>query len=128
MSKPRKPIRFVSNVKANSDRLYNAMVKEWLHNDGYGLQDMIAYQRMTPIHVATCCHHERGRLNTLKFDKRFWCPTTAENSLWPHQHIAEARKLGLIAEDGDWHKAPDDAETAKIKNWMKEKGIWKGPL
>src|SRR5271157_370999 len=67
----REPMRKISPKKARSDRLYNAMVKEWL----LGRSDAIALALGKPAAPATCCHHTRGRLGTLKFDKRFWCPT-----------------------------------------------------
>jgi hypothetical protein len=119
----RKPIRKISSKKAKSDRLYNAIVKEWLAEGG-GRFDVVAVKLGQPAARATCNHHIRGRHRTLKFDKRYFCPTTIEYSLWPHQNIKAARKLGLIAETGDWHRELGDAETERIKAWMIEKGIY----
>jgi hypothetical protein len=110
--------------QAKSDRLYIKQSREWLANGGSWRTDQISAALRKGIIPATCVHHIRGRHKTLKFDKRFWCPTTMQNSIWPHQNIAEARKLGLIAEQGDWHREPGDEETERIKAWMIEKGIW----
>lgn len=115
----RRRFKPVSDKKRKSDRLYLKLSREWLKDT----IDEVALMRDLPRCVATCVHHIRGRLGTLKFDKRFWCPTTMENGLWPHRNIAEARKLGLLAQAGDWNRAPQDAETARIREWMREKGI-----
>ena|SRR6185312_3771489 len=116
----RKAVRKVSKKKAKSDRIYNAMVKEWLSED-YCAVALNVFGKFIP---ATCCHHVRGRNKTLKFDKRFWCATSFEYNLWPHQNIEKARQLGLIAQKGEWNVAPDDEETARIKAWMQEQKIW----
>ncbi len=121
--KSRKPVKKISRKKAKSDRIYLKMSREWLAEGG-GRLDAIAMALKQPAKKATCIHHKVGRLGTLKFDKRFWCPTTLQNSLWPHQNIEKARELNLIAKAGEWCNAPDDAETQRLKTWMMEKGIW----
>jgi hypothetical protein len=119
----RKPIPRISPKKAKSDRIYNKMAREFMR-DWPDNVCHVAWIRDGERKNATSIHHIRGRLKTLKFDKRFWCPTSAENNLWPHLNPEKARELGLLAADGDWNKAPQDAETQRLKNWMIEKGIW----
>lgn len=118
-----KPIPKISDKKRKADRLYNALAKEHRRQPGndYCRVEFALTGRKIP---ATCNHHIRGRQRTLKFDTRFFCPTASQNSLWPHANIEHARRLGLIAQSGEWNVAPDDAETAKIRDWMIEKGIW----
>lgn len=113
----------ISPKKAKSDRLYIAMSREWLAEAG-GRFDAVANALNGTAPKATCIHHIRGRHKTLKFDKRFWCPTTMQNSLWPHANIEAARALGLIAKAGEWNCEPGDEESGRIRNWMIEKGIW----
>jgi hypothetical protein len=72
---------------------------------------------------ATCIHHLRGRHKTLKYDTRYFCPTSWANSGWPHQNIERARQLGLIAQAGEWAVEPGDSETERLRQWMQEKGI-----
>ena len=120
----RKPVRQVSKKKAKSDRLYNAMVKEWLAEG----RVCNVYAALLPkanicCVTATQCHHKRGRLGTLKFDKRFWLPVCGQG----HQFIDANRKKAitydLLAGPGEWHVAPKDAETERIKEWMRANGI-----
>ena len=122
----RKPIRKKSSKQAKSDRLYNAQAKKYLFNDGIGRMDMVALALQQGAIKATCVHHKRGRLGTLKFDERFWIPTTMQNSLWPHTHINEARRKKLIANQGDWHLEPGDWETKRIRMWMGDNGLYDG--
>jgi len=122
MIKRTKPIRRISPNKAKSDRLYRTISKEFLarpENSFCRVHFALTGQKIQ----ATCIHHVRGRLGTLKFDTRWFCPTSFSNSLWPHANIEKARELGLIALNGEWHNAPDDEETAKIRAMMIEKGI-----
>jgi hypothetical protein len=117
-----KPIRRISTNKAKSDRIYMIVAKEFLskpENSFCRVHFALTGQKVQ----ATCIHHIRGRLGTLKFDTRFFCPVAFRNSLWPHQNIDRARELGLIALAGEWHAAPDDDETKRIRAMMDEKGI-----
>jgi hypothetical protein len=118
-----KPIKKVSTKKQKSDRLYMAIAKEHRQQPGNGFC-RVEFALTGRVIPATHTHHIRGRLKTLKFDTRFFCHTTFENNLWPHQNPEKAQALGLIAGPGEWNVAPDDAETAQIKQFMQEKGIW----
>jgi hypothetical protein len=120
-----KSIRCETPKHAKADRLYNAQAKKHLFNDGIGRLDMVALALNQGAIKATCIHHARGRLGTLKFDERFWIPTTMQNSLWPHTHISAARRLNLIAQTGEWHVAPDDDETKRIRDWMDKNSLSK---
>src|SRR3990167_2430952 len=51
-------------------------------------------------------HHKRGRLGALLCDTRFWIPLCRKHHSWVHANIAEARKLDLIAQPGEWNTQP----------------------
>ena len=118
----RKPVRRVSKKKAKSDRLYNAMVREWLalpENQMCRVMRTLGEQWA----AATQCHHKCGRLGPLKFDTRFWVPVSAAGHAWIDANRAKAVVIGLLGGPGEWHVAPDDAETKRIRDWMVEKGL-----
>ncbi len=117
------PIKKVSTKKQKSDRLYMAIAKEHRKQPGNNFC-RVEFALTGRVIPATHTHHIRGRLKTLKFDTRFFCHTTYENNLWPHQNPEKAQALGLIGGPGEWNVAPNDAETARIKDLMIEKGMW----
>jgi len=51
-----------------------------------------------PVHV----HHVRGRLGALLTDTRFFLAMHDDCHRWVHEHPDDARKLGLLARQGDW--------------------------
>lgn len=55
-------------------------------------------------HEATEPHHVRGRQGLLLFDVRYWLATCSKAHRWIHDNPEAARKLGLLADKGDWHK------------------------
>ena len=118
-----KTIRRKSPKQAKSDRLYMADAKAFL-----ALAEnkfcRVAWLRDGEKVLATENHHVRGRHRSLKFDRRFFCPTSFSNGRWIHNNISAARALGLLAQPGEWHNAPSDDETRRIENWMREKGIF----
>lgn len=60
-----------------------------------------------PQHIrATSIHHTRGRLGRLLNDTRFWLAVSNEGHEWIHNHINEARGLGLICQPGQWNCIP----------------------
>lgn len=112
-----------SQKRKKSDALYRTISKPFLalpENNFCRVHFALTGQKIQ----ATCIHHIRGRHKTLKFDTRFFCPTASKNSLWPHENIEKARTFGLIADAGDWHREPGDAETERLKEWMIDKGIY----
>lgn len=117
-----KRIKPKSAKLAKSDRIYHAMAKDFLElpENSYCRVEFYLTGRKIP---ATCVHHLRGRHRTLKFDRRFWCPTSYGRSLWPHENISEARAAGLIALAGDWNKEPGDEETKRILGCMQDNKI-----
>ena len=116
----RKPVRRVSAKKAKSDRLYNKMVRRWLAEPK---PCAVMRARREPLLDATQCHHKFGRTGTLKFDKRFWIPVSAEGHAWIDANRAKAVVIGLLGGPGEWHVVPDDPETRRIRDWMREKGL-----
>lgn len=108
--------------KRRSDRLYKEICVDFFA-DPANQYDRIELALTGAKIPANHVHHIRGRHLTLKFDMRFFCPTSAKNDLWPHNNIAAARKLGLIAEAGDWNREPHDQETLRLRDLMLEKGI-----
>jgi hypothetical protein len=108
--------------KQRSDRLYISLAKEFRSQPG-NLHCHGCVARHVPTRASSEVHHVRGRLGTLKFDTRFFCPTCRECGRWVHANPAKARALGLLAQAGDWRRAPEDAETERIRKWMEEEGI-----
>lgn len=53
-------------------------------------------------------HHKRGRLGALLCDTRFWIALCRRHHDWVHANIAEARKLDLIAQPGEWNTVPKE--------------------
>ena len=49
-------------------------------------------------------HHVKGKLGLLYFDVRWFKSSCRKAHIWIGSHIAEARKLKLIADEGDWRK------------------------
>lgn len=54
--------------------------------------------------ASTAPHHARGRVGSLKCDVRWFVPICRPHHDWVHRNIAEARKLGLICQLGEWGK------------------------
>ncbi len=54
------------------------------------------------VRPSTEIHHIRGRNGPLLFDTRFFCASCRACRLWPHDNKEEARKLGVLAERGEW--------------------------
>ena len=106
-----------------SDRLYQKIANAFLALPENQMCMVAAKAFNGSLKPANAIHHGRGRLGTLKFDTRFFIPVNSFNALWPHENINEARRLGLIALAGDWHKEPNDEETKRIRKWMEENGI-----
>lgn len=50
-------------------------------------------------------HHVRGRSGALLLDKRWWEPLCRRCHRWIHDHPADARMQGWLAERGEWGKA-----------------------
>jgi hypothetical protein len=111
-----------SAKRIKSDRLYQEAARQF-RTDPANSFCRVHFALTGEKVTATCIHHIRGRHRTLKFDQRFFCPVAFQNSLWPHANIERARALGLIAQAGDWAREPHDEETARIEEWMREKGI-----
>lgn len=49
------------------------------------------------------CHHLRGRAGSLFLDERFFLAVCRQCHDFIRDNIAEARKLGLVAEIGKWN-------------------------
>jgi len=93
---------------------YRLQVRIWI----YGKHCIRCPQAPHPV-KATCNHHVRGRVGTLLLDKRFWAPLCRTCHQWVHCNIALAREARLIALPGDWGRAPDDFQTAEIREVMR---------
>lgn len=48
-------------------------------------------------------HHTRGRVGSLLLDERFWRAVSRKGHDWIGNNMAEARKLGLLCEVGQWN-------------------------
>lgn len=60
--------------------------------------------RLKPYHEASEVHHIRGRNGLLLFDPRHMMSVCSKAHRWIHDNPEAARKLGLLADKGDWHK------------------------
>lgn len=60
-------------------------------------------------------HHLRGRAGTLLIDRRFFKAVSRKGHRWIDANREEARKRGLLCQRGEWGKAPDDEETRRLK-------------
>lgn len=91
-------------------RAYNKEAREWLIG------------KFSPVSgkIATQVHHMRGKLGTLRFDKRFWLAVTFEDHRWIEDNKEKARHLGLECQRGEWHVAPEDSLTEEIRQRMIE--------
>lgn len=60
------------------------------------------------VKMATQCHHKHGRghRGELLLVEELWLPVCAACHTWIHQHIADARALGLYAPVGQWNERP----------------------
>lgn len=102
----RKFIRRESRQHARGRAEYNARVEEWLllpANQWCRVAQLLGWKPRR----ATQCHHIRGRLGPLLMCERFWCPVSADGHAWIDANRDEARRLGLLAQRGDWHRTDD---------------------
>jgi hypothetical protein len=71
-------------------------------------------------HPADQIHHSRGRSGTLLIDGRFFKGVCLSGHEFIADHPDMARRLGLLAQRGDWGRAPDDAETRRLKSLIQD--------
>ena len=69
---------------------------------------------------ATQVHHVRGRAGTLLLDTRFWKPVCMSAHEWIRDCPNDARADGFLCQRGEWNVAPDDAETRRLKDLIRE--------
>lgn len=101
---PPKPRRRIAAVSARRRKLmteYNRLRDEWLPR-GREL------------------HHQRGRNGTLLIDQRFWLVVTSEIHRKIHDNPEWARREGWLCAKGDWNRAPQDAETERLRRRIAE--------
>ena len=118
--RPVKPIRR-SRVRPRSRRMtklmayYNGVVKPQfleanprcaVHRDDH--------------HAATQIHHKFGRASTLLLDARFFKGVCSAGHAFITAEPAAARRAGLLCAAGDWNTPPNDAETMRLKQLMRE--------
>ncbi len=83
--------------------IYNREVAVFLAGKNCEAHVLIFGQTRKPAR-ATENHHKRGRISLLLLDKRYWTAICRECHNWIRDHVEEARKLGLIAQKGDWNR------------------------
>lgn len=104
MTKPRKYIRSASAKRAKELRQYAHDRLDFLARPENKLCAVAKALKMDFEEIrATEIHHKNGRCGRLLLDQRFWIPVSSFGHNWLHAHIAEARKLGLICEQGKWN-------------------------
>ena len=57
---------------------------------------------------ASECHHSRGRRGDLLLAERFWIAVCSDCHQWIHNHMAEAKRRGLVCEAGQWDTMPKE--------------------
>lgn len=73
-----------------------------------------------PDFPADQIHHTRGRAGTLLIDVRFFKSVGMSGHCFINDEPNKARAAGLLCAKGDWNKAPEDAETARLKNLIQD--------
>jgi len=63
-------------------------------------------------------HHVRGRAGTLLLDTRFWKAVCQHAHDFIHDQPGMAREAALLCPRGDWNRAPNDAETKRLRALM----------
>jgi hypothetical protein len=63
-------------------------------------------------------HHFFGRAGTLLLDWRFWKVVCRDGHIWIGDHIAEAREMGVLCDEGKFNCPPDDERTRELKEIM----------
>lgn len=48
-------------------------------------------------------HHTRGRAGALLLDERYWLAVSKQGHRWIHEHPAQARNMGWLAQPGEWN-------------------------
>lgn len=71
-------------------------------------------------HPATQVHHSRGRAGTLLLDVRYWKAVCSGAHEWIGAQPQDARRTGFLCAKGDWNRAPQDADTRKLRELIKE--------
>ena len=119
--KPLRPKPRQKRIRPRSRRMtklmayYRELVKEFLaenpdcqvHKDGKRCE-------------ATQVHHCRGRAGTLLIDARWWAAVCHSGHCFLHDEPALAREDGLLCARGQWNHPPDDQETRRLKEIIRE--------
>jgi len=71
-------------------------------------------------HPATQVHHSRGRAGTLLLDVRYWKAVCSGAHEWIGAQPQDARRTGFLCAKGDWNRAPQDADTRKLRDLIKD--------
>lgn len=103
MIKRQKPIRRTSTVRARMLRLYTKIKADWRAKPENRCCAFPGCERR-----ADDVHHTRGRVGKLLVDSRFWKPVCRHHHNWIRDNVPAARRLGLIAQAGQWNTAPNE--------------------
>lgn len=95
----RKPIRKVSKSRARQNREYTKLKAAFL--EANPLCQACSDFGTVPAR-STEVHHVRGRSGKLLCDTRYWLAIDPRCHCMIHQHPAIAKKLGLLANMGEW--------------------------
>ncbi len=60
------------------------------------------------VRKASECHHSRGRRGDLLLAERFWIAVCSDCHQWIHNNMAEARRMGMLCEVGQWDTMPKE--------------------
>lgn len=109
--KPRTRIRSVSPKQKRKLGLYHSIRLQFLH----GKQCEVF-----PSKKATEVHHMRGRAGTLLIDTRFFLAVSRDGHDLIHRNPNWARLNGFMCDLGKFDVAPNDSETDKLRERMKD--------
>lgn len=106
-------IRAVSKAKAADKRRYRLRVAVWLTEPNNLLchacpkiYTWITGDQFEQAAPATQCHHKHGRGHNgeLLLHEPLWIPVCAQCHNFIHNNPADARRVGLYAEEGKWNE------------------------
>ena len=75
---------------------------------------------VNPGKKATDIHHTRGRNGPLLLDIRFWKGVSRDGHRWIDNNPSKARAMGLLCAPGEWNTPPEDEETNRLRQLIRD--------
>lgn len=90
-------LRSRTPARAKVETIYRREAKAWLALPENHKCAVMKYC------LATQVHHIRGRRGSLLRDQSYWLAVSPAGHFWIHNHPVEARRLGMLCEEGKWN-------------------------